>query len=444
MKVHVMLENLILLVIYGIEVVNYSIGLRLVLKERRQNVWYYIFGALAAIIYVCIFAANANYLVIYAIVILCTCLSIKDKIRAKIIELLVLVILIGSIEETISGVTRTMIMQTNVLSNIKFLHSFLDSCWGTMVLLYLYFRYYNKSDKPDMKITKNRINLIIVLNGILIVLVISTLNFAKDFVVDSFFQIFAAFLVSVAYICMSLLCYLLIFLRMSNEKTKNLLLMEKKLNVARGEYFKKMLEKEEETRKFRHDINNHLLYMKSLVDKNDLDTLKIYLGGVNHKLSKIQKSLFKTGNNLLDVILNEKVLDVKDKVRIVVNSKVTKIINIDEIDLCTIFANLLDNAVEEVKERSQNDPYITISLRTGNAYFKMRICNSITKKIKFERNGLPKSTKEDLKNHGIGLNNVRRTIEKYNGEFNISADEKEFSAEVVLPLSDKSTVNGVK
>lgn len=444
MKVHVMLENLILLVIYGIEVVKFIIGTKLVLKESDQKKWMYWIGAGIVIVYLWMVGGNANSLLIYLIIICTTYFSINGKRFDKLIRILLLTFLILSIDETSAGVTRTLVENNKNLSNIRYISIFLDSLWGLIVISTVYLLNRGQRQSGNTDISQNKFSIIILLNGILLILAIGVLNYLKVFVEDPKFQFFTMILVSVAYLCMSLLCWLLVYLRRLNEKTVRELSAEKKLSIYRTNYYKKLIEKEEETRRFRHDINNHLMYLTSLVYEEDIQGVSKYLKSLNHQLQKIDKSVFITGNDLFDVILNEKLQSIHENIKVLVMGKAVCKLQVDDVDLCTIFANLIDNAAEAVEKINQDQAYIIINFKAGHSFLKISIKNSVSTEVVCQKDGLPKTTKNDQKDHGVGLWNVKKTVEKYEGEFKIIAESNEFQVEIVLPLMQNHTDKGVK
>ena len=401
---NVMLENLMLLVIYGIEAVKFMIGTKLVLRENNQKKWMYLVGGFIALVYTVVIGTKANCLIIYLLVICITYLSINGKHFERLTKVLLLALLILSLDETIAGVTREFIY-SKIGYELKFVPIFFDSLWGLFVISFLFLVNKNKKKLENDNFSKTNVFLVVILNALMTLLVVAGFNYSKEFVDSKGFQIVATILVSMAYFCMSLLCWLLVYLRGVNEQIRNALVIEKELNAYRSNYYKKLMEKEEETRRFRHDINNHIMYLISLACLNDLDNIKNYLWGLNQQVLKIQKSVFATGNTLFDVILNEKLSELQGTVKIIVIGKALCEIRANEVDLCTIFSNIIDNAKEAVRE-VKKDAYIVIKFQTGRDFLKITVKNSLRQKINYSDEGLPMTTKGNFVNHGIGLSNV--------------------------------------
>ena len=158
-------------------------------------------------------------------------------------------------------------------------------------------------------------------------------------------------------------------------------------------------------------------------------------GGITGKydgeMNKISQMSYRTENELFDVLLNEKRSHLPEATSIEVQGKFLGQLDLEAIDLCTIFSNLFQNAVEELK-RQQEGRFLIVKIKNGKNFTEVAIENSVRYKVLLQENGLPKTSKGDKKNHGIGLENVRRTVERCNGKMEISSEQERFSVKVIL------------
>ena len=143
---------------------------------------------------------------------------------------------------------------------------------------------------------------------------------------------------------------------------------------------------------------------------------------------------------MVDTIMNYSFGMLPKNVAIKVNGKCPVIIDMEDTDVCTIFSNLFQNAVEEIVENSPKESHIIVEAKKGHQFVEYKIRNSLFREIN-ERNigkhGLPKTHKSDKRNHGIGMINIKNTIEKVNGKFEWYQSEGDFCVDVILPIRNK-------
>lgn len=186
---------------------------------------------------------------------------------------------------------------------------------------------------------------------------------------------------------------------------------------------------EHEIQRIRHDLKNHLLLLK---EDNSIRNTTYY----NEMLEIIESdSTILSGCNVFDVLINEKKKHAESlgiEFRILVVKNISRINYIKERDLCSIFGNVLDNAIESAGKVT--DAYIEIKVDIINSFFYMNIKNSFDPKSINESAGKFHTTKHDSTIHGIGLQSVSISLEKYDGHMVIKHEEDVFSLEIMIPL----------
>lgn len=182
--------------------------------------------------------------------------------------------------------------------------------------------------------------------------------------------------------------------------------------------------------KLYHDLNNHLNVLYQLLEENHINEAKEYIKEISRPMTQLTKSSW-TGVDVVDVILNSKLEIMKEKsISAEVNVEFPQNTNILPHDICTILANLLDNAIEAV-DALENKGIISITIRKINHFLAIKISNDCSEEgNKFEN--YPKTTKEDKALHGWGLPGVRDAVEKYNGTMNCSYEDKRFVIKILL------------
>jgi sensor histidine kinase regulating citrate/malate metabolism len=140
-----------------------------------------------------------------------------------------------------------------------------------------------------------------------------------------------------------------------------------------------------------------------------------------------------TGNLVVDAIVSAKATvaaanDIRFEHRILLKETLL----IDETDLCSILSNLLDNAIEACRKLSENK-FIDFEMIIIKNQLSIKITNASGGDYKME-NGKLKTTKSGGV-HGIGIGQVKSIIEKYRGIFDFTAEPKNFTAKIDIPLS---------
>lgn len=205
--------------------------------------------------------------------------------------------------------------------------------------------------------------------------------------------------------------------------------INRKLLESTESYYKRLLEQEQETRRFRHDIRNHLLCLDMLLKSKKYEEAEEYLEGMSDSVSAL-KPVFKTGNMLINAMVG----DIKSRypnVSVKWNGHIPDKFCISDMDVCTIFSNLLGNAFENAG-LSEENAEVEVTVKILGSSITAIIQNNIAVPVK-EKNGRFETHKKDVRNHGIGLQNVERCIKSLNGEIQYSYDDNLFTVEIIIP-----------
>lgn len=111
------------------------------------------------------------------------------------------------------------------------------------------------------------------------------------------------------------------------------------------------------------------------------------------------------------------------------------------IDLCIVFGNALDNAIEAcAKLKDEKNKTIIISTKTKGDMFFLKIANPVSEDVKIINNTVS-TTKQDAFSHGIGLYSIRKVVEKYNGNMKIECKQQLFSIEMEFVLEKEDLLS---
>ena len=215
---------------------------------------------------------------------------------------------------------------------------------------------------------------------------------------------------------------------------------EQMLDLA-GEYqyaaWKERQSAETDVRRLHHDMKNHLLAIQGM--KNDPEQVDRYIEQMLDGLKSFEV-LRRTGNELLDGLLSEKIrIAAGYGVELTAELDFRSCSYIDSFDVCTIFGNILDNAIEAAaKVQSPCQRIIRLQGALRAERLVITCTNPYTGKLK-PLGDLFATGKADAKLHGIGLSNVKRSAEKYGGEVLIDTEQTGiFKLILMLPAATPS------
>lgn len=221
-----------------------------------------------------------------------------------------------------------------------------------------------------------------------------------------------------------------------SEKIRQLIQLEEELKKMKSEYEERLLEVENNIRIYQHDMENHLICLMELAYEENANRVMNYVKELKNDFVDRKKQFYQTGNFIVDVLLNHYVSLLSDDVKKDVKGKWIQDLDVTEVELCSVFSNLMQNAVEALIKPITNKKYLEIRFVQGKTYAKLEIKNSLERLPEQDRQGNLISTKEDRKKHGIGLMNVRRIVEKNGGKFEIEMTKEEFKSIVILKLKE--------
>lgn len=212
---------------------------------------------------------------------------------------------------------------------------------------------------------------------------------------------------------------------MKNEQKEKDNLVYQHLLKKQQQLYRNLLEHENETRRFRHDVHHHMNCINEYLNRNQVESAKGYIDSM---YGFVKHSYFiSTGNFCLDIVLNDVWKEYRGKIDMSWNGMFPPDTILSDIDLCILFSNLFKNALEAtVESEKSNEICATTKVLGDNLWF---VLTNPYKKINRNAKGKFQSTKSV--NRGDGIINIQEVIHKYGGiiEFRI---EELFTVEIVL------------
>ena len=200
-----------------------------------------------------------------------------------------------------------------------------------------------------------------------------------------------------------------------------------------AKYYSDLERHQVELRKINHDIKNHTRMMDNMLKAGQLDELQEYIHVISDYVSGVASPVTKCDNMLINALLNDKLSKVKQNgVKLNLCVMVPEDLEINNVDMCIVLGNMLDNAVDAcVNMSDDDDKFIEVDIRVMNAFLVIKIANSYSVPINM-RNQEYITTKKDKQSHGLGLKNIRRIVDKYDGRLNIKHTENTFTITAYL------------
>ena len=210
--------------------------------------------------------------------------------------------------------------------------------------------------------------------------------------------------------------------------------MEVRLQAQRQEY-EEIARKMEAGRIYRHDMRHHLLVINELAMQEDVSGILNYVENMNGKLAETEREFY-CANAMINTMLSVCIGQAKAAgCAVSAEVQLPEIICYDEMDVCMILANALENAVNACKKiAEEKERYIHVKAGLfDNGKLFISICNSCNNIPQFGEDGLPVSdARKKSKEHGIGLKSIRVLVEKYQGVMQCRYSEGEFRLQAVL------------
>nr|WP_253957882.1 sensor histidine kinase [Metabacillus halosaccharovorans] len=181
-----------------------------------------------------------------------------------------------------------------------------------------------------------------------------------------------------------------------------------------------------------HDLKNQIIFLRA---EEDADKRNAYLTKMENEI-KFYETQYKTGNNVLDTVLASKnIYCIKNGITLTCVADGTLLEKMDVIDICTIFGNALDNAIEYEKQIEDIEKrLIHVSVFSQKGFLMIRFENYFEGELEYEGD-LPVTTKKDMFKHGYGLKSIRYGVQKYDGVVKVDQKDNWFELYILIPLS---------
>lgn len=200
------------------------------------------------------------------------------------------------------------------------------------------------------------------------------------------------------------------------------------------QYFTEIMDKEYETRRFRHDILNDLLQLEQYSKDGENDRLAAYLEDMLGQVQCLSRC-YDVGNDIVNTILNYYFTPLNGHCKITVSGYMKEKIEISPRDWCLLISNMIKNAAEAVTQVTKAEPEIVFQLHQGRDFLEIICANTYEGTIHITDNQKLRTTKPDKEQHGFGMETMQRIVDKYHGKCQISIENQMFQLDIFLKIN---------
>lgn len=175
-----------------------------------------------------------------------------------------------------------------------------------------------------------------------------------------------------------------------------------------------------------HDLKHELNESTLLISKDKVNEL-------NRRIAAFSNSI-KTGNDILDLVIAERTLIVqKENINLSIIADGSVLSNMKQSDCYSLFMNIMDNAIDAVKELPKDQREISLAVRESMGMILIHEVNPFQGTLNF-KDGLPQTTKRDSMYHGFGTKSIKGIVDSYSGDCEISIkDNNIYVLNILLP-----------
>ncbi|MDP4152705.1 MAG: GHKL domain-containing protein [Bacillota bacterium] len=194
-------------------------------------------------------------------------------------------------------------------------------------------------------------------------------------------------------------------------------------------YYRNLEQEQFQVRRLRHDMANHLQTMSALKEPELQEYINelIFSPAMEHAQRSYE-------NNVVNIVMAaKKAVMEQNNIRMDIEMSVPQKMPVQAVDLCAVFANSIDNAIEACEKLPEDQRKISIKARTDKGLFVLQVQNPVKGKTVMG-NGMLITTKQNSEAHGFGLAGIREIAVRYGGSVDITDDEGQFTLLVYFPL----------
>ena len=207
--------------------------------------------------------------------------------------------------------------------------------------------------------------------------------------------------------------------------------IDKRIDAYQSDLMKKYCDEVEsmytKMRGWRHDYHNHIQAMQASMALGRYQEVSDYLRELNDDLVNVD-TVLKTGRVMVDAILNGKIsIAAGNDIPVNAKAKLPPNLDMNDVDLCVVIGNLMDNAIEGCMELPPEERLIRIYMEMKGTYLYLVLTNTAGGKKKHSF----RTSKGE--GHGFGIARIDSIVKKCGGYVTRASEDGAFSTEILLP-----------
>ena len=232
----------------------------------------------------------------------------------------------------------------------------------------------------------------------------------------------------------------LIMIMVTRRRAMEKTVLQEGYIAAELEYIDQYKRSQEETRAFRHDIANNLSLLSTMMGEGKYEEAEQYLNDLLGNVRGMSPK-YVTGDEMLDCLVGMKAGRMEEAgIAFSIDGVADGGLSMKPADICSIFANALDNAIEACENMpEERERIIRLEIKKAGQFFAIKLINTYEER----REGINlgklfdgkerRTSKKDKSLHGYGTQNINATVEKNNGILKSEAGEGWFTLSIMLP-----------
>lgn len=190
-----------------------------------------------------------------------------------------------------------------------------------------------------------------------------------------------------------------------------------------------LMKSEEKIRALRHDMKHHLNELAIMARRKENQNIINYIKNMQEFMTNTKEYL-NSGNQEIDSVLNYMLNCAKEKLfKVEYKINIPNEMNIPLFDLNIILGNLLENAIQAAENSNEKWLLLMVYYKKGILFIETK--NSFTHDL-IKKEGRYLTTKKDIEEHGIGLQNVKKVVNSYHGSMEVSNKSSIFTVKIML------------